>query len=307
MSVLVTGGMGFLGSTLVRMLRETGETVVSFDRRTLENDHDPGLIYVQGDLLDLPLLITTIKKYDVKGIIHTAAISHPYFSREIPYQTVITNALGTTNVFESARLNGIKRVVNFSSECAYGNNQDLGTINEDAPLNPTTPYGATKVFTEKLGRVYSDLYGMEIPSLRPGWIYGPGQFMQCYMKTLLRNAIDCVPTVEEQGLRYRFQYVHVTDVAAASILALTVPAANLRRGVYNITAGSQISYGDLVDYVKELYSDAEIKIGEGTIDILDQNAKFDITRAKEDLGFNPQIELRAGISTYAQWLENHPF
>ncbi|MGG1678425.1 NAD-dependent epimerase/dehydratase family protein [Neobacillus sp. NRS-1170] len=307
MSVLVTGGMGFLGTTLIRMLREQGEVVVSYDRRALENNDDRNLNYIQGDLLDLPLLIETIRKFDVQGIIHTAAISHPYFSRDIPYQTVMTNAVGTTNVFEAARLNGVKRVVNFSSECAYGNNQNLGYINEDVPLNPTTPYGATKVFTEKLARVYSDLYGMEIPSLRPGWIYGPGQFMQCYMKTLLRNAIDGVPTVEDEGNEYRFQYVHVTDVAAASIQSLTVPATNLRHGVYNITGGTQISYAELVDYVNRLFPQAIIDIGPGTIDVLDQNAKFDITRAEEDLGYRPRIELNEGITTYAEWLNNHPY
>ncbi|MCK9911646.1 SDR family oxidoreductase, partial [Microbacteriaceae bacterium K1510] len=90
-------------------------------------------------------------------------------------QTVLTNAVGTTNVLEAARLSDIKRVVNFSSECVYGNNAELGVITEDAPLHPTTPYGATKVFTEKLAAVYTTLYGMEVPSLRPGWIYGPGQ------------------------------------------------------------------------------------------------------------------------------------
>ncbi|MEH7303808.1 NAD-dependent epimerase/dehydratase family protein [Neobacillus drentensis] len=307
MSILVSGGMGFLGTTLVRMLRERGETVVSYDRRGLENNKDRQLMYIQGDLMDLPLLIETIRKYEVHGIIHTAAISHPYFSRDIPYQTVMTNAVGTTNVFEAARLNGVKRVVNFSSECAYGNNQELEFINEDAQLNPTTPYGATKVFTEKLARVYSELYRMEIPSLRPGWIYGPGQFMQCYMKTLIRNAIDGVPTMEEKGIEYRFQYVHVTDVAAASIQALTVQPNKLRYGVYNITGGTQISYAELVDNIKELFPEAVIDIGPGTIDVLDQNAKFDITRAVEDLGYQPQVLLKQGITEYVEWLENHQY
>lgn len=304
MSVLVTGGMGFLGRTLLPMLREREETVVSYDRR-VEDSKDPKLVYVQGDLGDLPLLLETIQRHEVKRIIHTAAISHPYFSREIPYQTVMTNVVGTTNVFEAARLSGIKRVVNLSSECAYGNNAQLGRITEDAPLHPTTPYGATKVFTEKMGAVYTNLYGMEIPSLRPGWIYGPGQFMQCYMQTLLRNAIDGVPTVEDSGSDYRFQYVHVTDVARACILAAT--SRHLNRYVYNITGGTQISYGDLVSYVKELYPNAEIRIGPGTINVLDANGIFDISQAKEDLNYNPEVDLRDGIRSYAKWLETNPY
>jgi nucleoside-diphosphate-sugar epimerase len=304
MSILVTGGKGFLGQTLVRMLQERGERVISYDRRA-EETTDPNLIYVQGDLGDLPTLLETIRKYDVEKIIHTAAISHPVASREIPYQTVITNAVGTTNVFEAARLSGIKRVVNLSSECAYGNNVELGLVKEDTLLNPTTPYGATKVFTEKLANVYTTLYNMEIPSLRPGWLYGPGQFMQCYMKTLLRNAIDGIPTREESGKDYRFQYVHVKDVARACILAMD---SNLiHHDVYNITGGTQISYEELVTYVKEIYPTADIYIGSGTIDILDMNAPFDISRAKEDLGFIPEIDLSTGIYEYAKWLEKQPY
>lgn len=304
MSILVTGGKGFLGQTLVRMLQERGERVISYDRRA-EETTDPNLIYVQGDLGDLPTLLETIRKYDVEKIIHTAAISHPVASREIPYQTVITNAVGTTNVFEAARLSGIKRVVNLSSECAYGNNVELGLVKEDTLLNPTTPYGATKVFTEKLANVYTTLYNMEIPSLRPGWLYGPGQFMQCYMKTLLRNAIDGIPTREESGKDYRFQYVHVKDVARACILAMD---SNLiHHDVYNITGGTQISYEELVTYVKEIYPTADIYIGSGTIDILDMNAPFDISRAKEDLGFIPEMDLSTGIYEYAKWLEKHPY
>lgn len=148
MSILVTGGCGFLGQTLLTQLSENGQKVVSYDRRVNNDDRRPLVDYIQGDLNDLPRLLETIEHFDVTGIIHTAAISHPYFSRDIPYQTVITNALGTTTVFEAARLKKVRRVVNFSSECAYGDNADLDLVTEDAPLYPTTPYGATKVFTE---------------------------------------------------------------------------------------------------------------------------------------------------------------
>lgn len=304
MGIMVTGGRGFLGQTLVSLLQLRGEKVISYDRRA-EETIDSNLIHVQGDLADLPTLLETVRKYNVEKIIHTAAISHPVASREIPYQTVITNAVGTTNVFEAARLCDIKRVVNLSSECAYGNNDELGIVKEDSLLNPTTPYGATKVFTEKLANVYTSLYDMEIPSLRPGWLYGPGQFMQCYMKTLLRNAIDNVPTREETGRDYRFQYVHVKDVARACILAMDT--VSLHHNVYNITGGTQISYEELTTYVKEIYPTADISIGPGTIDILDMNSPFDITRAKEDLGYIPEINLSTGIYEYAKWLEKYPF
>ncbi|WP_077212616.1 NAD-dependent epimerase/dehydratase family protein [Bacillus dakarensis] len=304
MNILVTGGMGFLGSTLVKMLRERGDRVISFDRKAIESD-DHQLTYVQGDLLDFSLLLETIKKYEVERIIHTAAISHPAAAIDIPYQTVLTNAVGTTHVFEAARLSGIKRVVNLSSEYAYGNNEHLVTTNEDIPLHPTGVYGATKVFTEKLAGGYRNHYGMEIPSLRPGWIYGPGQFMQCYMKTLLRNAIDGVPTIEPEGRDHGFQYVHVRDVAQACILACTVDS--LDTYVYSITAGDKIAYGDLIGLVKDLYPEAKIDVGEGNFSVIDRYATIDISRARKELGYQPVYDLKSGVEMYAKWLESHPY
>ncbi|WP_162990175.1 NAD-dependent epimerase/dehydratase family protein [Mesobacillus foraminis] len=304
MNILVTGGAGFLGSTLVQMLLERGETVISYDRKALESEHDQ-LTYVQGDLLDITLLLETMRKYEIDRVIHTAAISHPAVAIDIPYQTVLTNALGTTNVFEAARFSGIKRVVNLSSEYAYGSNDHLGTTHEDIPLHPSGVYGATKVFTEKLAGGYRNHYGMEIPSLRPGWIYGPGQFMQCYMKTLLRNAIDGVPTIEQEGKDHGFQYVHVRDVAQACILACTVDS--LDTYVYSITAGDKITYGELVSMVKDLYPEADIRVGDGEFTVLDSYATIDISRARNELGYQPKYNLKSGVEMYAKWLESNPF
>ncbi|MCC8401417.1 NAD(P)-dependent oxidoreductase [Paraburkholderia sp. MMS20-SJTN17] len=303
MAILVTGGCGFLGSTLMHMIAQGGRVAVSLDRRAAATDTARGVHYVQGDLNDLPQLLETIDRFEIDAIIHTAAISHPFFSREIPWQTVVTNALGTTNVFEAARLKSVRRVVNFSSECVYGNNDHLEVTREDAPLDPTTPYGATKVFTEKLAAVYSGLYGMQIVSLRPGWIYGPGQFMQCYLHTLLRNAIDGRPTHEPAGADYRFQYVHVTDVARASLLALAAPHA--AGGAFNITGGDQRSYAEVAALVRKRFPEAQIEIGPGTIDVLDRNAPFDLSLAKRELGYAPQVGLEEGIDSYAQWLSTH--
>ncbi|GGJ00081.1 dTDP-glucose 4,6-dehydratase [Alicyclobacillus cellulosilyticus] len=306
MTTLITGGCGFVGATLVRKLRQQGEEVVSIDRRFTEgNTGDPGHHYYQADILDVGRLVELMQRHRVARVIHTAAISHPVVSREVPYQTVMVNALGTAAVFEAARVAGVRRVVNFSSECAYGNNRDEGVVFETSRLLPTTPYGVTKVFTEHLARVYSDLYGMEIPSLRPGWIYGPGQFMQCYLKTMLRNAIDGVPTVEEQGGEYRFQYVHVEDVADAAWLAATVPGVGAE--VFNITAGVQHSYWEVAAEVKKLFPDAVIDIGPGTIDVLDENGVFDITKAQRVLGWRPRYDLASGIRQYAAWLREHPY
>jgi nucleoside-diphosphate-sugar epimerase len=305
MTMLVTGGCGFLGQTLMTMLRQRDVDAVSFDRRVKDPGIDRGTHYVQGDLNDLPLLLETSDRYHVDRIVHTAAISHPHYSLEVPFQTVTTNAMGTTCVFEAARLKGIRHVTNFNSECAYGDNAGQGFITKDAPLNPTTPYGATKVFTEKPASVYNRLYGMKIVTLRPGWIYGPGQFMQCYLKTLLRNAIDGKPTVEKTGREYRFQHVHVTDVARAAILA--VETDTTESDVFNVTGGVYFSYEEVANVVRKLFPPAVIDLGPGAITVLDQYDRFDISRAERELGYRPKVEPERGITDYANWLLTHEF
>lgn len=307
MNYLVTGSNGFLGQEVVRQLLSAGHRVVGYDRSLSSALADDEYTYVQGDLADLPTLLQACQQFEPNAIIHTAAISHPVDSRRIPLQTVLTNALGTTHVFECARLTGIGRIVNLSSECAYGCNQELGVIDESAALEPTTPYGCTKVFTEKLGKVYSDLYALDVISLRPGWIYGPGQFMQCYLKTLLRHAIDQLPLHEPEGGDYLLQYVHVSDVARACILAAQVPGERLRQRVFNITAGEQESYADVAGRVRHLFPNARIEIGPGTIPVLDANARFDISAAVEQLGYQPRYNLTEGLAAYADWLATHPY
>lgn len=307
MKFLVTGSNGFLGQEVVRQLLAAGHTVLGYDRSLNCAIHAEGYDYVQGDLADLATLLQACQQLRPEVIIHTAAISHPVDSRRIPLQTVLTNALGTTHVFECARLTGIERVVNLSSECAYGHNQELEVIDESAELEPTTPYGCTKVFTEKLGKVYADLYGVQVISLRPGWIYGPGQFMQCYLKTLLRHAIDGQPLHEPEGGDYRLQYVHVSDVAQACILAAQVPVHGLKQRVFNVTAGEQESYADVARRVQRLFPNARIEIGPGTIAVLDANARFDIGAAIEQLGYRPRYSLDEGLAAYADWLATHPY
>jgi len=307
MNVLVTGSNGFLGQEVVHQLLKQGHSVTGYDRSLVCAIEASGFHYRQGDLLDLASLIETCRLQRFDAVIHTAAISHPVDSRRIPLQTVLTNALGTTHVLEAARLCEIPRVVNLSSECAYGHNQALGVIDETAPLNPTTPYGCTKVFTEKLGQVYTDLYQVSVVSLRPGWIYGPGQFMQCYLKELLRAAIDGQSLMEPCGGDYRLQYVHVADVAAACLLAACVDEQRLKQRVFNVTAGEQERYADVANRVRQLYPNAAIHIGPGTLEVLDENARFDITAACEQLGYRPEFLLSDGLASYARWLENHPY
>ena len=162
-AVMITGGLGYVGRYLTRKLSEQGVKVVSYNRDYSEARSE-FMTPVQGELFDIPRSVRTIQEHGIDRVIHTAAMSHPDLSIDLPITTVTANIDGTIHLLEAMRLAGIKKLVNFSSETVYGHFE--GEINEQTPTYPTTPYGVTKIATEHFGRVYNDLYGMEVISLR---------------------------------------------------------------------------------------------------------------------------------------------
>ena len=303
MTTMVTGGLGFLGQALVERLRGRQETVIDYNRRE-GHSQDPGHIFVQGELQDLGRLISAIRDNGVDRIIHTAAMSHPGYSLAMPYTTVLANIVGTTNVLEAVRLTGVGHFVYLSSEAAYGYQPGPGPLKETALPVPADIYGATKVSTEHLTRIYGAQYGFTAVSLRVGWIYGPRQKMQCYLHELLRAAIDGKSWHTAQGRDQRFHYVWVYDVAEACVLAANKEGP--KYDVYNITGGEEHTYQEVGDLVKGLIPTADFSFGPGDWDIY-QQPEFDLTRARTDLGYEPTGTLKERLPEYATWLREHEY
>ena len=303
MTVLVTGGTGFVGRHIVHALARSDINVVSYNRDYAE--HESPLVHcVQGELFDIPALIRTIRDHDVTAAIHTAAMSHPGISIELPITTFAANVDGTLKLFEAARMAGLRRIVNFSSECAYGH-QPLDTVvTEAATPAPNTPYAVTKVTTEHLGRVYTDLYGLDVMSLRVSEVYGPGLRMPEVLKDMLNAAIHGEAFTMPEGAEHRFHFVHVQDVAAAALLAAT--AAQPKQPVYNISGGRQVTLGELAALITSRYPQAHIALGPGFWTGWDRQGPWDISAAARDLGYVPQWTLERGLADYADWLSDHP-
>jgi UDP-glucose 4-epimerase len=97
------------------------------------------------------------------------------------------------------------------------------------------------------------------------------------------------------------------DVAHACLLAATVQEERLQQRVFNVTAGEQDSYRAVAAQIRKIYPDAQLNIGPGTLSVLDENARFDISAAVGQLGYHPRFDLHEGIAMYAQWLEQHPY
>jgi len=302
-AIMVTGGLGFLGQALVERLRHQGERVIDYNRREGHSE-DPEHVFVQGELLDLGRLLSAVREHQVDRIIHTAAMSHPGYSLAMPYTTVQANIVGTTTVLEAARLGGVRRLVNLSSEAAYGPQPGPGPLREESLPMPEDIYGATKVATEHLSRLYGTVYGFTTISLRVGWIYGPRQKMQCYLHDLLRAGIDRKPWRTPRGRDQKFHYVWVYDVADACILAASKQSP--RYDVYNVTGGEEHTYQEVADIVREVVPEADFQLGPGDWGFYEQ-PPFDLTRAETDLGYHPTKPLRDRVPEYAEWLRTHEY
>lgn len=302
MSTLVTGGRGFVGRRLVDQLLGLDEPVISYNRDFAVDERD-GLTMVQGELFDIPRLVQTLGEHAVTRIIHTAGQSHPGVSIDLPVTTFAANAEGTFSVLESARMAGVERVVNFSSECALGNVGPGEVITEDVTPAPTTVYGVTKVTGELLGAVYTSLYGVQVVSLRITEVYGPGLWMPSLLGDMIRAALKSEPFRLAEGGDHPFQFVHVDDVATAARLAAT--AAAPAQPAYNISGGRQVTVTETADMLASLLPEAKFDIGPGLLPEWDRMGTFDLSAAERDLGYRPQWDLERGLRDQIAWLRAH--
>jgi UDP-glucose 4-epimerase len=296
---LVTGGLGYLGQHVVRLLADRGHPVVSFNRDRSEHPR-PGVEAVQGELYDLPRVIETIRSHGVTRIVHTAAMSHPDLSLDFPIATITANIDGTAHLLEAARLTDVKRIVNLSSETVYGHHE--GPIDESTPLHPTTPYGVTKAATEMLSQVYNDRYGFDVISLRLTEIYGPGNRMPEILRDILKAVLAGRPVELEQGADHRFNFVHVLDAAEAVVLAAEGGSHQL--SAYNISGPESLLLDEAVSLIRTLVPEAAIRVGPGHAS-LDRQGPWDISAAKRDLGYEPRWTLARGLADYVNWLREH--
>lgn len=302
MKALVTGGAGFIGSNVAKLLLEEGHEVVILDNLSTgyrENlDLLPQAAFVEGDIRDGELVIKLTQRVDV--VFHLAASVGNRRSIDNPIQDSQINVIGTLNVLEGARQAGVRKVVYSSSAGIFGELKHL-PIAEDHPTEPDTPYGVSKLSAEKLCLVYANLYPLEAISLRYFNVYGVNQRYDAYGNVIpifARWLLKGEPLVIYDDGEQTRDFVNVRDVAQANLLAAQAEGVS---GAFNIASGVAITINHLAKLMRGLV-DEDVGVKHQPPrqgDVRDSLA--DVSLAEKVLGYGPSVEIEEGIKEYVAW------
>lgn len=301
MKALVTGGAGFIGSNLAKLLIESGHEVVVLDDYSSgyrENLSSLPVRVVEGDVRDENALKVAIAGCEV--VFHLAASVGNTRSIEHPLQDSEINVLGTLRVLEAARYHGLRKVVFSSSAGIFGELKTV-PIREDHPAEPDTPYGASKLGAEKLCLAYAKLYPLECVCLRYFNVYGVNQRYDAYGNVIpifAHRALRGEPlTIHGDGEQTR-DFVNVRDVAMANYRAAMSPGVS---GAFNVASGTRITINALASMVAET-SGVRVAIQHGPPRPGDvRHSLADVSAARAAFGFEPSISLEAGLPEYMNW------
>ncbi len=310
-TVLVTGGAGFIGSHVVDVLLESGFRVRVLDDfstglpENLAHARKKGPLELREGSIEDPDLVRRAVR-GVRWVFHLAARIFVAESVQNPVAYHRTNVLGTVQVLQAAREAGVERVVLASSAAVYGVPRDL-PLREDAPLQPLSPYAAEKIANEMDARVFTHL-DLDAVALRLFNVYGPRQrpdspYAAVIPAFLSRWMQGKPPVVYGDGTQTR-DFVFVEDVARAFLLAAQAPRASGQ--VFNVCSGQGISLLDLLRRMRPLFPaapDPEFAPPRpGDI----RHSVGDPARAREVLGFQPQVSLEEGLQRTLNWMKGAP-
>lgn len=318
-SVLIVGGMGFVGSHTAVRFAEAGYQVIALDRQLRSVDYldrlGPKLTRVQGDVLSFEELEHLVREYDIEGIVDCFAYIDPKNPREVLH----ANLQSAINILEIARTNALK-VVNVSSACVYGAvGHQRETLSEETPfssLGPLGPYDSpwgpmhatTRRTRDALADFYAEAHGVDVVTVRTSALYGSGDTKPISIYEIIEKAVDGVEFEREKGGDRAVDYTHVKDVAEGNFLAYAVRP--LPHRLYNIGAGVLCSMGEMAQTVRDLIPGARIRLGPGIVPgyplISYFRGPLDCSRARRELGFSPEYNLRDGLRDVIQWYRDNP-
>jgi len=315
--VLITGGAGFIGSSVADALLERGDHVVIIDdvndyynpvlkerniKRLQDKYSNESLEVVIGDICD-EKLVNEVFSSGIDAVCHLAARAGVRVSIEDPLSYVEVNIKGTVILLEAARKHKAGNFVFASSSSVYGESSSKSGFkeNDSGTDKPISPYAATKKACENLGYVYSQLYGLPVTGLRFFTVYGPrGRPDMAIFKFIDRiyhdKAIDQYGSGDSQR-----DYTYIDDIVSGVLVALDTPRSF---EIFNLGNNNPVHLTELIGIIEEKLEKTAVR---NVIDTQLGDTSFtcaDISKAKEMLGYSPSVSLKQGIELTVEWYLN---
>ena len=296
MKILVTGAAGQIGTDLLPTLLEQGHDVATFDLARRPAGCPAAVEWIRGDVALAPEVFDAVKRVRPDRILHMAAILSAA-GESVPHRAYRVNNDGTHNVLEAGRLFDVEQVFFCSTIAVFGPGLP-DTVGDDVPLRPTTMYGITKAFGERLGEYYRDTYGLDFRGVRfPGLINAgiPGggtsdYALFMYVDGLRNGAYEAFVSPESC-----IPFMYMPDAIRAMLELSDAPRENLKRSIYNIAAMSPTAQ-EFADAVTERLANVQITFKSDPLRqaILDSWPRvLDDTNARNEWGWKPTFDLDA--------------
>jgi dTDP-glucose 4,6-dehydratase len=310
MRLLVTGGAGFIGSTFVRRVllgaepALTGAEVVVLDKLTYAGNEanlapvatDPALRFVKGDITDASLVAGLMPGID--AVVHFAAESHVDRSIAGADSFVMTNVVGTHTLLQAALVAGVPRFVHVSTDEVYGSIES-GSWSEDHPLEPNSPYSASKASSDLLARAYARTHGMDVRITRCSNNYGPYQYPEKVIPLFVTNLLDGLPVPLYGDGRNVRDWLHVDDHCRGIALVLERGRAG---EIYNIGGGTELPNSELTGLLLDaLGADWSSVRPVADRKAHDRRYSVDWTKIRTQLGYHPTMDFAQGLADTVRW------
>lgn len=315
MRLLVTGGCGFIGSNFIRYVLEhyQPESITNVDLLTyagsLVTTADFPLRFreryefIRADIADRETMQQIISRHSYYAVINFAAESHVDRSIISPADFIHSNVVGTTVLLEVARDNGVKRLVQVSTDEVYGSNESSIPSSETAPLNPSSPYSASKAAADLLALAYHKTYGQDVVITRGTNNYGPYQYPEKLIPLLIvRALLDGRLPIYGDGLQVR-DWIHVEDHCAAIFDVLMEGRAG---EIYNVAGGTEEQNLTVAKKILQYLGKSEDQI-EFVQDrpAHDRRYSLDSTKIRQEIGWKPLRNFELGLRTAIDWYRNN--
>ena len=313
MNILITGGAGFIGSTLAdRLIKENKIIVIDnfndyYDPKIKENnvasnEGNPNYKLYRGDICDTELVKKIFDENKVDCVVHIAARAGVRPSLENPLEYIRTNIYGTTNILEQMRVHNVKKLVFASSSSVYGN-CTAEKFSEDLKVTePISPYAATKSACEQIIYTYSKLYEINSVCLRFFTVYGPKQRPDLAIRkfTELIEAGKPIPVYGDGTTKRDYTFIEdIIDGICAAIKYDKTPYE-----IINLGGGSPVTLSEMIETIEVVLGKKAI-IDRQPLQKGDVNKTVsDITKARNLLGYNPKTSFKDGIKKFVEWRRN---